>query len=136
LVISGQGGRRDVSTTSQTRVRYRTGAPVRRKRRFLWKKALVRLLTTAVVVGAALAIGTWLVGGVLRPIRMATSEQRERDRVVAEYKSLRKQNAQLRRELSDLHTPRGIERRARELGFVWPGETVLIIPDHLSKPRP
>jgi len=124
-----------VSISSQTRVRYRTGAPVRRKRRLLSKRAFMRLLTTTLVVGVALAIGTWLVGGVLRPIRLVTSEQRERDRVVAEYKSLRKHNEDLRRQLRYLQTPRGIEQEARKLGFVRPGEIALVIPDHPSKPK-
>ncbi len=81
------------------------------------------------VVAVALAIGMWLVGKVLRPIRLVSNEQRERDRVVAEYKGLARENQDLRRQLHDLQTPRGVEREARKLGFVMPGEITVVVPE-------
>ena len=121
-----------MSVSSQTRTRRGSGVPVRR-RRFVLRKSTVRLMTMIAVVVVALAIGTWLVGKVLRPIRLVSNEQRARDRVVAEYKSLAKENDQLRRQLRDLQTLRGIEREARKHGFVMPGEITVVVPEQQTK---
>lgn len=121
-----------MSVSSPPRTRRRSGVRIRRWR-FMLRKSTVRLMTMIAVVIVALAIGTWLVGKVLRPIRLVGNEQRARDRVVAEYKSLAKENDQLRRQLRDLHTSRGIEREARKHGFVMPGEITVVVPEQPAK---
>lgn len=117
-----------MSATTQTRMRRKSSANVRK--RFLGlNKTTRRVVTMIAVIAIALAIGSWFVGKVLRPVTLVSREQRERDRIVAEYKALARENAELRRRLHDLQTPRGIEREARKLGFVMPGETAVVIPE-------
>ena len=99
-------------------------------------KVLVPMLAKVLVVAVALAIGTWLVCKVLRPIRLFGNEQREKDRIVAEYNSLRKQNDDLRRQLAYIRTSQGIARAARKQGFVKPGEISLVIPEQELNPKP
>jgi len=123
-----------VSVSHPARTRNRTVAPRRRRRRL--SKALASVLAGALVVAVALAIGTWLVGRVLRPIRLFSNEQREKDRIVAEYKSLRKQNDDLRRQLIYIRTSQGIAQEARKHGFVKPGEISLVIPEPQPKAKP
>jgi len=117
-----------MSVSSQTRARRKPSAGVAR-RRLVLRKSSKRLITLIAVVAVSLAIGTWLVGKVLRPIRLVSNEQRERDRVVADYKALAKENQELRRQLRYLQTSRGIEREARRHGFVMPGETTVVVPE-------
>jgi len=75
----------------------------------------VRLLARILVVAVAIAIGSWFVGRVMRPIKLVTSEQRDRDRIAADYKSYRTQNEDLRRQLHYLQTPRASSRRPESL---------------------
>ena len=78
-------------------MRSRSGVRSRKKRRFALRKSTVRLLAKILVVAVAIAIGSWFVGRMMRPIKLVTSEQRDRDRIVADYRSLRTQNEDLRR---------------------------------------
>jgi len=121
-----------VSVTTQTRMRRKSGANVRR--RFLGLSRTTRQVVTVIaLIAIAFAIGSWFVGKLLRPINLVSNEERERDRVVAEYKALCRENAQLRRQLHDLQTRRGIEREARKLGFVMPGETAVVVPEESKR---
>jgi cell division protein FtsB len=95
---------------------------------------LAPILVKVLVVVVALTIGTWLVYKVLRPIRLFDNEQRQKARIVAEYKSLRTQNDDLRRQLAYIKTSRGIAQAARKQGFVKPGEISLVIPERESNP--
>lgn len=87
------------------------------------------LLVKLTVLAVAVVLGIALVGKVLRPIRLVSNEQRQKNRIVAEYKSLRAQNEILRRQLRYLQTPDGIAQEARKHGFVKPGEISLVITD-------
>ena len=125
-----------MSVSHSERIRNKTGAPVRRRRRFLFKRVLVPMFARVLIVAVALTIGTALVYKVLRPIRLVGNEQREKDRIVAEYESLRKQNDDLRRQLVYIRTSRGIAAEARKCGFVKPGEISLVIPEQQQSPKP
>lgn len=116
-----------VSGSSRVRKSYRAPVTGRRRRRgFRVRKSLIAKL---LVVAVAFAIGCALVGRVWRATSLAGREQRQRDQIVAEYKSLHKQNDDLHRRLRYLQTPDGIAREARKHGFVKPGEISLVITD-------
>lgn len=121
-----------MSVSDSSRVRNRPRAPIKRRKRPLLRRASLAVLTKIVVVAVALALGTGLVCRVLRPVRLVGNEQREKDKIVAEYKSLRNQNDDLRRQLRYLQTKDGVAQEARKHGFVKPGEISLVItePDH------
>ena len=125
-----------MSVSDSPRIRNRSGVRVKRRRRSFLRTVFVPLLARIVVVAVALAIGTWLVCKVLRPIRLFSNEQREKDRIVAEYKSLRRQNDDLRRQLIFIRTSQGIAQEARKHGFVKPGEISLVIPEQQRYPKP
>lgn len=121
-----------MNVTAQTRMRRKPGANVRR--RFLGLSRRTRqAIRVIAVIAIAFAIGSWFVGKLLRAVNLVGNEQRERDRLVTEYKALCRENAELRRRLHDLQTPRGIEREARKLGFVMPGETAVVVPDESKR---
>lgn len=89
------------------------------------------MLARILVVMVALSLGTLIVWRGTRGLRLVSHEQREKDRIVAEYSSLRKQNDDLRRQLRYLRTPQGVAHQARKQGFVKPGEISLVIPEPL-----
>lgn len=63
--------------------------------------------------------------------------QRESYRLEREVETLRRANAQLREEIRRLHSPRYIERLAREeLGLLRPGEISVILVRPTPAPRP
>ena len=117
-----------MGTVSRTKMRRSSSLPIKR-RRFVLRRSSRQLMTVVIVVAVAIALGSWLVGKVIRPIMLVSNEQRERDSVVTEYKTLSKENDELRRQLRYLQTPRGIEHEARKHGFVMPGEVTLVIPE-------
>lgn len=125
-----------MSVSHSPRIGNKTGAPGRRRRRSLFKRVLVPIFARVLIVGVALTIGTGLVYKVLRPIRLFDKEQREKDRIVARYTSLRKQNDALRRQLIYIRTSRGAAQEARKHGFVKPGEISLVIPEQQPAPKP
>ncbi len=121
-----------MSVPESTRVR--NTPRVRRPKRPLMKKRNAVLRKIFIVVIAAV-ISTGLGYRVLRPFRLVNREQRERQRVIAEYKSLRQQNDALRRQLQYLQTKEGVAQEARKHGFVKPGEVSLVIPEDPKTPR-
>ena len=124
-----------MSVSNSPRIRNRTQTPTRRRKRSYARRVLLPLLAKLTVVAVALVLGTALVGKVLRPIRLVNNEQRQKDRIVAEYKALRAQNEGLRRQLRFLQTPDGVAREARKHGFVKPGEISLVITNSESNPK-
>ncbi len=81
-------------------------------------------LTPIAVVGTIVLLCWWMYP--------ALKVQYEMGRSVAglqqQYQSLRKNNASLRAEISDLKTPEGVEKAAREsLGLTLPGENVYVV---------
>ena len=83
-------------------------------------------LAIAIVLGAVFGLAYWH-GYQLN--REAIHTERERD-------ALRRQNAQLREEIKQLHRPEYVERIAREqLGLVKPDEIAVIIVQPTPAPR-
>lgn len=109
--------------------------PPRRRtvKRSVWRRTiwpLVKFLTlVALVVLAAQAV----IGKALRPINLLHREYSETRRVQAELESLKRENAELERQIKYLRTGRGTEQAARRLGYVKPGEIPLVLPDESVK---
>lgn len=118
-----------MSVSNSPRIRNRARTPIRRRKHTFARKVLMPLFAKFAVVAVALVVGTAIMGKVMRPIRLVSNEQRQKNHIVAEYKSLRAQNENLRRQLHYLQTPEGIVREARKHGFVKPGEVSLVITD-------
>jgi cell division protein FtsB len=122
-----------VSVRSSTKKRTRTTRPAARRGR--------RTRNNLSIAARVVCIVALLVGGVLlfnkikRPIVLLHNERRERDRIVAEYNTLRDENEKLRRQLAYIRTSRGIAQAARKQGFVKPGEISLVIPEEPAASR-
>lgn len=63
----------------------------------------------------------------VNPLRTYVSTWREKGRRDAEVTRLERENAQLRQRQRDLNDPRALERDARSLGMVRPGERAYVI---------
>lgn len=116
-----------MSVRSSTKKRTRTIRPASKRGR----RTRNNLLAAAKLVGvvALLMVGVLAFNKIRRPIVLLHNEQRDRDRVIAEYNSLRDENETLRRQLDYIRTSRGIAQAARKQGFVKPGEISLVIPE-------
>lgn len=116
-----------MSVRSSTKKRTRTTRPASRRGRRTRNNLTIAVRVVCVV--ALLVGGALLFNKIKRPIALLHNERRERDRVVAEYNSLRDENEKLRRQLAYIKTSRGITQAARKQGFVKPGEISLVIPE-------
>ena len=76
-----------------------------------------------------LALGTLAVVALLyyRPVKSYMGTRSSVDQSQAEVRNLRARRDQLARRLADADTPEALERRARKLGLVRPGEQLFII---------
>ena len=76
-----------------------------------------------------LALGTLAVVALLyyRPVKSYMETRSSVDQSQAEVRDLRARRDQLARRLADADTPEALERRARKLGLVRPGEQLFII---------
>jgi cell division protein FtsB len=76
-----------------------------------------------------LALGTLTVVALLyyRPVKSYMETRSSVDQSQAEVRDLRAKRDQLARRLADADTPEALERRARKLGLVRPGEQLFII---------
>ena len=109
--------------------------PVRRRpRRSAGRRILWPLVKSAAIAAILLSLGFWLAARVSRPIKLLNTEYREKQRVVAELESLKKENELLGRRIKYLQTPRGAAQAARKLGYVKPGEITLVLPPEPAKP--
>ena len=106
--------------------------PKRRKRPSPKKLVWFAIKVVVVVVLAAL-IGNAVAGKIARPFQLCGAEDRELQRVRTELSALRKENAVLERRLRHLKSKAGISSIARKLGYVKPGEIMLVIPDDEPK---
>ena len=76
-----------------------------------------------------LALGTLAVVALLyyRPVKSYMETRSSVGQSQAEVRDLRARRDQLARRLADADTPEALERRARKLGLVRPGEQLFII---------
>jgi cell division protein FtsB len=103
------------------RRRSRWGGDIRQQRRRLVSYAL---LGSAIVLMVHALVGE---NGYLAGVR----RQREYDRIMADYRALQTENAQLRNQARRLKDdPTAMEEAARrDLGLIRPGETLVIVKD-------
>ena len=100
----------------------------KRTRRSWFRKKVWPFLTLAAVLALLGTTGYLVVGKIARPFRLCNREQAETRRLEAELEALRKENARLERAIRYLHTSEGISNAARKLGWVRPGEIMLVLP--------
>jgi cell division protein FtsB len=76
-----------------------------------------------------LAIGAIVLVGLLyaRPLRSYLGTKQDLANRIADVKSLEEQKRDLQRRLADASTPEALERQARRLGLVRPGERLFIV---------
>jgi len=69
-----------------------------------------------------------VIGKVARSFRLLGNESSETRRLGSELANLKKQNAEMERQINYLKTPQGAAQAARKLGYVKPGEISLVLP--------
>jgi cell division protein FtsB len=104
------------------------------RRRSVWRNIIWPVAKYGALAAMVFLLGQMVAGKVARPFRLLNSESRESQRMVAELESLRKQNETLERRLRYLQTPRGAAQAARKLGYVKPGEILLVLPPESPAP--
>jgi len=104
--------------------------PPRRRvrRRSVWRSIVWPIAKYSAMAAVVFLLGQMVAGKVARPLKLLNSESRESRRITAEIESLRRQNEALERRIRYLHTPRGAAQAARKLGYVKPGEIMLVLP--------
>lgn len=123
-----------MSVTVSKRTRNQGPPPQRRKRKRSLMKRVVPAFIMLVIMSGVVLVGSIVVAKVLRPFKLCNIETREERRLASEYLSLKKENADLRRQLQYMNTPRGVAGAARKLGYVKPGEISLVIPEDNHHP--
>ncbi len=106
----------------------------RPRRRSVWRRIVWPIAKYAVVAVLVFLLGQVVLGRAARPFRLLNSESRESQRLAAELQSLRKRNEALERQLRYLKTSRGAAQAARKLGYVKPGEILLVLPPGATVP--
>ena len=90
---------------------------VRRKARR--SSILLRWLAVAAIVLVALLYA--------RPLRSYLSTKHDLARKTADVQALKAENRELQHRLADANTPQALQREARRLGLVRPGEQLFIV---------
>lgn len=87
---------------------------------------------TAALLIATLVLAAWTIYPVLR---LQYQQQREVQTLQSELTGLKARNSELRTQVSELKTPQGVEKMAREnLGLVKPGEKAYVVTGPGSEP--
>jgi hypothetical protein len=82
-----------------------------------------------VVLGCAVAALGWLGSAFARPFMKAADMNRENEQLEKQTMELEITQQELRKQHAILKTDSGMELKAREDGYMKPGEAPLIIPD-------
>lgn len=118
-----------MSIQTPRRVQRRIPPRRRRPKRSVFRSYVLPLLKVAVIVVAVVAVGGVVLAKIARPFQLWSREDREVQRIASELDALKKENADLQRQIKYLGTPQGIAQAARRLGWVKPGEITLVLPD-------
>ncbi|MGQ9581710.1 MAG: FtsB family cell division protein, partial [Armatimonadota bacterium] len=98
-------------------------------KRFKNSRVVVRQVIKNMLVGALIcAIGWGVISKLARSVGLLRDQLRESRRLSAELKSLKAENKELQRRLKYIRTPHGAAEAARKLGYVRPGEVLLVLP--------
>lgn len=62
-----------------------------------------------------------------RPLRSYLSTKHDLAQRSSDVQALKAENTELQRRLADAHTPQALQREARRLGLVQPGEKLFIV---------
>jgi len=77
-------------------------------------------------------IGRWTFVGLSKPIRLLKEQYQQSQTLTRQLQSMKAEHKVLKRRLAYLQTEQGQMQEARNLGFVKPGEIVLILPPEPS----
>jgi len=80
-----------------------------------------------------LVIVVTVIVNIARHFRLLSAESLEVRKARQELASLKKENAELERRIAYLKTPRGRAQAARKLGYVKPGEIIIVLQDNVQK---
>jgi cell division protein FtsB len=92
---------------------------VARRRKPRRSKILLRWLAVGAIVLVALLYA--------RPLRSYMSTKHDLAQRAADVQALKAENKELQRRLADANTPQALQREARRLGLVHPGEKLFIV---------
>jgi cell division protein FtsB len=92
---------------------------VARRRKPRRSKILLRWLAVGAIVLVALLYA--------RPLRSYMSTRHDLAQRAADVQALKAENKELQRRLADANTPQALQREARRLGLVHPGEKLFIV---------
>lgn len=90
-----------------------------RRRKPRRSKILLRWLAVGAIVLVALLYA--------RPLRSYMSTRHDLAQRAADVQALKAENKELQRRLADANTPQALQREARRLGLVHPGEKLFIV---------
>lgn len=90
-----------------------------RRRKPRRSKILLRWLAVGAIVLVALLYA--------RPLRSYMSTKHDLAQRAADVQALKAENKELQRRLADANTPQALQREARRLGLVHPGEKLFIV---------
>ncbi len=83
------------------------------------------------IVAAAL-FARFAIAQISRPLQLLRDQMSQSAALTARLEKLKTENRVLRRRLSYLQTERGAAQEARRLGYVKPGEVLLVLPSDLA----
>lgn len=108
-------------------------ALIRRIRRKRAKRPAVWVLAKLLLYVAAAALFTrFAIAQINRPLQLLKDQMKQSAALTARLEKLKKENRVLQRRLSYLQTERGKTQAARQLGYVKPGEVILVLPSDLA----
>ena len=109
---------------------FRTAPPVKKRRRkSVWRGQVWPIIKVTVLVLFVATFAGLFADKLAKPLRLYIREYRATQELASEVSSLKKENAELERQIRYLQTPKGAAQAARKLGYVKPGEVTLILPD-------
>ena len=110
------------------RVIERTPPRRRVRRRSVWNVIVWPVVKYGALAAVIVSLAVVVAVRVARPLKLLNRESRETARIAADLESLKKENEALDRRIKYLQTPRGAAQAARKLGYVKPGEIMLVLP--------
>jgi len=105
----------------------------RRRQRTVWRNLIWPALKVVMLISLIAVTGVFAADRISRPIKLLSAENRETQRVAISLASLREENARIERQIRYLKTARGKAQAARKIGYVKPGEIMLVLPPEGAK---